>query len=110
MSIPLRDVAIYTGAQTDAVVRAVAAGRRLLITFAEITVSKACTVNVDAMLEWDAGTDVPFQKFNGIPPGGGISGPIAALGGDGEDVIFTCTVPTGGDVTVKIGSMEGEFV
>lgn len=110
MPTPLRDVATYTSAQTNAVVRAVAGGTRLKTRYAEITVSKACTVNVDALLEFDAATDVPIKKFNGIPPGGGVVAEINAVGADGEDLIFTCTVPTGGDITVEVSSVETEVL
>ena len=106
MSTTLRDVATYTGAQTDAVVRAVAAGMGLRVSLVEITVNKACTVNVDANLEFDEGTDVLVQKFNGIPPGGGIATWVHAVGADGDDLLFTCTVPTGGDITVKVSSHQ----
>jgi hypothetical protein len=102
-------IATYTGAQTDAVLLAVASGRRAVSAFVEAFVSKACTVNVDVLVEFDSGTDVKIKKFNAIPPGGGFGVPVTLSGGDGEDIVVTLTVPTGGDVTVGVNSYDGEY-
>lgn len=105
MSTPLRDVNNYTGAQTDAVIRAVAGGSFLRLCAVEIVVSNACTVNVDAKLEWDDAADIPALRFDGIPPGGGIVAIVNHMGGDGMDLLYTGTVPTGGSVTVNTTSI-----
>lgn len=106
MAVPLRDVATYTGAQTDAVLRATAAGVMTKVMQLSIKTSYACTVNTDVTIEWDDGTDIVLEKWEGIPPGGGIACDIGIEGGDGMDVLATCTAPTGGSVVISISSTQ----
>ncbi len=95
-----------TGAQTDAVLKTVNANERFIITAVAVMCDFANSVNVQALVEIDDGSDIRVIEHPGIPPGGGFThgngGGILAIGIDAGDVLWTCTVPTSGSVTVSV--------
>jgi len=108
-----RLAAKYTSAQTNTVLRTVAAGKSFVVTGYSVFVDKACTVNVSALLEFDAATDVVIAEHPGVAAGsgfveGGGSG-ILAIGGSGEDVLITVSVPSGGSIAVHVTGYEEDI-
>lgn len=103
---PLRFCVNYTSAQTDTVLKAVGAGEKFVLTSYMITADNANSVDVAALLEFDAGTDTRIAEHPGIAKGSGFGegngGAILAVGGDAEDLLFTCEAPTGGSVSVNV--------
>jgi len=103
----------YTAAQTDAVLKTVATGKSFVVTGYSVFVDKSCTVNVQALLEFDDATDVRIAEHPGIAAGSGMvegSGAgILAIGASGQDVLFTCTVPTTGSVAVHVTGYEEDI-
>ena len=103
---PFRVTRKDTAAQTDAILQAVAAGQKAVITAIAIYCDKANTVDVQALVEFDDVTDVRITEHPGIAAGSGIvegnGAGILAVGTDGQDVLWTCEVPTTGSVTVQL--------
>jgi len=92
-------------AQTDAVVKSVPSDKRFVITMLDISVGSAVTADVDFALEWDAETDVAIAKGQitagqRMKIGDGTSEILR--GGDGQDLIFSCDDPTGGNAYVHV--------
>ena len=99
--------AAYTSAQTDTIVVAVATGFRFVITGHSCMIDNACTVSVSYLLEFDDVTDVRIFEHKGIAPGFGVVEKGSALepiaeGDDGQDVLVTLSVPTGGNASVTV--------
>lgn len=99
--------AAYTGAQTDTVIVSVASGQLFVLRGYEVFVHGACSVNVSFSLEFDDTADVLIGGHPGLRPGSGVvsrapAGDSLAEGADGQDLIFTCSAPTGGSVTLAI--------
>lgn len=97
---------VDTAAQTDVILKAVAAGEKWVTTGITVLANNANTVDVQALIEYDAVTDVRITEHPGVLPGGGFTeghaGGMLAVGGDGEDLLWTCTVPTGGSIFVGV--------
>lgn len=104
-----------TAAQTNTVAVSVGAGAIAVITgiFASVdaavsatgisvTVGFGTTLNTPSA----AGVADIAAYHPGIPAGGGFtwggSSGILGIGGDGEDIIYSCEVPTGGSVAIQI--------
>ena len=103
----------YTTAQTDAVIVSVPSGMGFRVTHYAFVVDKSCTIPyVAGLFEFDDTADVRFGGHDGVSPGSGWGegnpGDSSGLaeGGDGQDVTFTCDVPTGGSVSVFV---NGDF-
>ncbi len=101
----------YTGAQTNAVVIAGIASTQFIVTGYCVSTANSNTVDVSFRLGF--GTTVPnygnaqlLDTSPGIAPGSGkaaYAGEIAlGLGASGDDIRFTCSVPTGGSVDVCV--------
>ena len=88
---------------------------KVVVTRLSVQCSNANSVDVDAKVGFAASTlptpgtagslDV-IHEAKAIPAGGGItigdgSGVIGISGSDGEDLRYTCTVPTGGHVSIS---------
>lgn len=99
-----------TAVQTDAVLVSVGAGEKFVLTWLLVTCDNANTVDVQALVEWDRTTDERVVEHPGIPKGGGFAlgngGGILGIGGDAEDLLWTCEVPTGGSITVQGGGYK----
>lgn len=97
----------YTAAATDDVLVSVPSGQIFQCTGWTCSTDAACTVNVSVSLEFDDTVDVYFAGHPGIRPGGtfGEKGEVAD-GADGQDVIVTISVPTGGSAVVTV---NGQF-
>ena len=108
----------YTAAQTDTALVTVAAGVKVVVTRAIVVCHKANSVNVSFRLGFGA-ANVPAYAAAGLVlthPGAGAGegiasgtgGAILGVGADGEDLRFTCAVPTGGsiDITVSYFTIE----
>jgi hypothetical protein len=95
-----------TGAQTDAVLKTVNANERFVITAVAVLCDNANSVDVQALVEIDDTADIRVVEHPGIPPGGGFThgngGGILAIGIVAGDVLWTCSVPTGGSVVVSV--------
>jgi|SRR5688572_3314129 len=95
-----------TGAQTDAILKAVGAAERFVITGIACFCSNANTVDVQCLIEFDDTADVVVMEHPNCPRGGGFvvgnGGGIIAIGATGQDVLWTCSVPTSGSVTVQV--------
>ena len=95
-----------TGAQTDTVLKTVNANERFIITAVAVFCNNANTVDVQALVEIDDTADIRVVEHPGIPPGGGFThgngGGILAIGIVAGDVLWTCTVPTSGSVSVSV--------
>lgn len=102
----------HTTAQTDTVVVSVPSGQGFRVTHWYLEVGAPVSVAyVSAVLEFDDTADVPFASHSGVRPGSGVSengpnGEGIAEGADGQDVLLTCSVPTGGSCTLWL---NGEF-
>lgn len=101
-----RLTAKYTSAQTNAILKTVAAGRRFVVTAVDVFCDNGNTVDVSVLLEFDDTTDVTIVEHPGVAPGSGFvigdgSGQIQ-IGDDGQNVIVTTSVSTGGSVTVHV--------
>jgi hypothetical protein len=101
-----RLTAKYTSAQTNTVLKTVAAGKCFVVTAVDVFCDNGNTVDVSVLLEFDDTTDVTIVEHPGVAPGSGFvigdgSGQIQ-LGDDGQNVIVTVSVPTGGSVTVHV--------
>ncbi len=105
-----------SGAQTDLAIGpgTVAAGLKVVVTRLTVTCSNANTVNVAVKLGFGASTLVAdsttagigtLVDHEGVPPGGGFTvgdgSGILGIGGDGEELRFTCDSPTSGHVIVS---------
>jgi hypothetical protein len=108
-----------TAAQTnDNVLPLISAGTKYVITGITVIANAANTVNVSVRIGFGASA-VPTQGASGadavtkvvlshpnIPPGSGFSkghaGGIVGIGGDGEDLYITCSVPTTGSLIVQV--------
>jgi hypothetical protein len=103
---PFRLTRKDTAAQTDTVLQAVSAGQKAVITAVSVYVDHACSVDVQALVEFDDTADVRIFEHPGIAPGSGAvegnGGGILAAGADGQDVLWTCEVPTSGSVVVHV--------
>lgn len=99
---PFRATRKDTSAQTDAILQAVGASERAVILALSAYCDKANSVDVQALFEFDAGSDVRIAEHPGIAAGSGFvegnGGAVLAIGALGEDVLWTCEVPTGGNV------------
>lgn len=86
--------------------KSVAAGKRFIITAAEVFCDNANSVDVQFLLEFDDTTDVKIVEHPGIAPGSGFvigyGASEVAAGGDGQDVIVTTTVATSGSICVHV--------
>lgn len=95
-----------TGAQTDAVLKTVNANERFIVTAVAVMCDDANSVAVQALIEFDDGSDIRIVEHPGIPAGGGFThgngGGILAIGIVAGDVLWTCTVPTSGSVSVSV--------
>ncbi len=101
-----RLTAKYTSAQTNTTLKTVAAGERFVVTAVDVFCDNGNTVDVSVLLEFDDTTDVTIVEHPGVAPGSGFvigdgSGQIQ-IGDDGQNVIVTVSVPTGGSVTVHV--------
>ncbi len=101
-----RLTAKYTSAQTNATLKTVAAGKRFVVTAVDVFCDNGNTVDVRVLLEFDDTTDVTIVEHPGVAPGSGFvigdgSGQIQ-IGDDGQNVIVTTSVSTGGSVTVHV--------
>lgn len=99
----------HTAAQTDTVVVSVASGYAFMLDKYYFEVDASCTVPlVEFKLEWDDTADVRIAGHSGLRPGSGSgeSQPSAYLhlaeGSDGQDLLLTCDVPTGGQATLYV--------
>ena len=110
---------ITTAAQTnDNVLPLISSGTKYVITGVTVAASAANTVNTSVRLGFGASA-VPTQGASGadavtkvilshpnIAAGSGLSkghaGGIVGIGGDGEDLYITCSVPTGGSLVVQV--------
>lgn len=104
-----RYTATYTSAQTDAVLVSVPSGSGFRMQSYAATLDRACTVPyVTWKLEFDDTTDVYIGGHDGMAPGPayGETAPYGSNGlmegADGQDVLFTCEVPTGGQITIVV--------
>jgi len=88
------------------VLLAVAAGQIAVVTAVSVYCSNVNTVNVQALVEFDDVADVVIVEHPNIAPGSGFTegngGGILAIGADGQDILWTCGVPTSGSVTVHV--------
>jgi hypothetical protein len=108
-----------TGAQTnDNILPLISPGTKYIITSITVAASAANTVNTSVRIGFGSG-GVPTQGTSGadavtkvvlshpnIPAGSGIvkgngSG-IVGIGGDGEELYITCSVPTTGSLIVQV--------
>lgn len=103
------------GAQTDAALITVSAGTKIVVVGLDVMCDKANTVDVGmrvgfgtANVPTPAETGVTGIVFEhpGIAAGSGVvkgyAGGILAVGGDGEDLRFTCEDPTTGAVVLTV--------
>jgi hypothetical protein len=95
-----------TAAQTDQVLKTVAAGEKFVVTQISAFCDRANTVDVQVLIEFDDTSDVRVFENPGIAAGmGAVEGDgsgILAIGGDGQDLLLTNEVPTTGSVTVHV--------
>lgn len=96
----------YTGAQTDTVLLSVETGDQFVVTSISILCAGSNSVDVSALLEFDGAPDVRILEHPGIKAGSGPiegnGGGILAVGGDAQDLLFTCSAPTAGSITVHV--------
>jgi hypothetical protein len=102
--------AAYTGAQTNVLYLSGTAGAKYVITEAEALCDNANTVNTGVRLGFGtAVTGTPTTSgvvlsHPGIAPGSGVvrgtGAGILGVGADGDSVMVTCTVPTGGSIRI----------
>ena len=98
--------AAYTGAQTDVAVVTVGAGVKIVVTQNEAMVDEANTVGVGFRAGFGTvntpTTTGVVLSHPGLVPGArvarGDGSGILGVGADGEDLRFTCEVPTGGSI------------
>lgn len=97
----------HSTAQTDTVVVSVASGFAFVVTGYYFTLKASCTVPYAGFtLEFDDTADIPFGGHDAIRPGSGSGekqpSPYTPLaeGADGQDILLTCDVPTGGTCTL----------
>lgn len=102
--------AAYTSAQTDTAVVTQGSGGKIVVTQAMVVCDSANTVAVGFRLGLGP-TNTPtttgvVATHPGLVPGSGVSrgdgSGILGIGADGDDLRFTCTVPTGGSVRVLV--------
>lgn len=108
--------ATYTGAQTDVALVSVAAGTKIVVTQAQVTVSNATTATPSVIIGFGTAntptTTGVVLAHPGIPGGGGVSrgdgSGILGIGADDADLRITISVPTGGtlDVVVSYFTIE----
>jgi len=95
-----------TAAQTDAILKSVGASERFVVTAFSVVCSNANTVDVQGVIEFDDTSDVRILEHPNAPRGGGFvegnGGGILAIGAAGQDLLWTCTVPTSGSVCVHV--------
>jgi hypothetical protein len=95
-----------TAAQTDQVLKTVAAGEKFVVTQISAFCDKANTVDVQVLIEFDDTADVKITEHPGIAAGSGFiegnGAGILAIGADGQDLLLTNEVPTTGSVTVHV--------
>jgi len=103
---PFRLTRKDTGSQTDTVLQTINSGQKAVITAVSVYCDKANSVDVQALVEFDDSSDVRIVEHPGIAAGSGFvegnGGGVLAVGGDAQDVLWTCEVPTGGSVTVHV--------
>lgn len=100
--------ATFSAAQTNTKLVTVSAGQFIKLTRIGFRADKANTVNVSWRAGFHASTTPAqaacFDGHPGVDPGGGSNSGagsgIIAQGGDGDDLMFNCSVPTGGTVEV----------
>lgn len=105
--------ASYTTTQTNLAIVSVSSGSRIVLTQAQAIVSADTSVNVNfrigfgASLTPTAGTGVVLthpgilaSSGSGVSRGDGSG--VIGIGGDGEDLRITNSVPTGGELRVLI--------
>lgn len=95
-----------TAAQTDAVLKTVNANERFVVTAVAVMCDNANTVDVQALVEFDDGSDIRIVEHPGVPAGGGFThgngGGILAIGIVAGDLLWSCEVPTTGSITVSV--------
>ena len=102
-------VAAADGAQTDlAISPAISASQRLLVHAIYVTAGNSTSVNVAVRVGFAEAT-LAARSLSGvagilvshtnIAPGSGLYG-IPGMGALGEELRLTCTVPTGGNLTI----------
>lgn len=92
-----------TAVQTNAILKTVAAGEKWITTAYSIYVSADVTAAPSVLLE--TGTTRIWESGEVIAGGGisrGAGSGILAIGADGDDLLWTCSVPTGGDVLIEV--------
>lgn len=107
-AIPIR--ANYTAAQTNTAIVTVSAGTKIVVTRVTVTADKANSVDVAVRIGFHTATTPTgtgcFAAHPGIEAGGGFTigdgSGILGVGADGEDILITCEVPTGGSIDVVI--------
>jgi hypothetical protein len=101
-----RLTAKYTTAQTDAVLKTVPTSKRFVVLEVDVLVENATSVDVQCVLEFDSASDVKIVEHPGIAPGSGFvlgdGGHALAVGGDGENLLVTATLPTNGSLAVHV--------
>lgn len=101
-----RLTAKYTSAQTDTVLKSIAGGAKFVVTQVSAFIDNACSVDVGVLFEFDDSSDVRISEHPGLAPGSGYTegsgAGMLAVGGDGQDVLVTVEVPTGGSVVVSV--------
>ena len=107
--------AVTTAAQTDTLLVSVAGGLKAVVTSVEVIAANSNSVDVSCRVGFatatlpavsTTGVDGILLNHPGIPKGGGAlkgggSG-ILGIGADGEDIRYTCSVPTSGSVAVIV--------
>jgi hypothetical protein len=111
---------IFTAAQTNLVLLAIAATERLLVTFAQVTAANSNTGDVSITLgtatttltiptaDDPTGVSGVFLTHGGIAKGGGeVAGPAAGggavhVGGLDEDLRMTCSAAAGGSIRIVL--------
>ena len=91
--------------ETDTVLQAVGATERCVVFLVSAFCASANTVAVNAVFEFDDGSDVPISRHPGIAAGSGYveggSGSVPlAIGAAGQDLLVTVSVPTTGSIQV----------
>jgi len=111
---PFTEESVFTAAQTDLALKTVSSGTKIAITRVSVTCDRANTVNVAYRLGFAAstlpstGTGVAgiLSSHPGVAAGSGVvegnGGGLLGIGADGEDLRFTCGVPTTGSIRVVV--------
>jgi len=98
--------ATYTSAQSDAILKSVAAGQKFIVTMLSAMVGNVpSTAGCGVVFEFDDTVDVCFGKHPNIAAGSGFvkgnGGGIIGIGADGQDVLVTTGNPSG-EICVEV--------